>query len=84
MYVCVCHAFTDGAVRPAAPACDGTVAGLYRALDVEPTCGKCVPMVRDLVRAVCADRLTAEAATASRCVSSGSGEEFRNARRPPR
>jgi bacterioferritin-associated ferredoxin len=64
MYVCVCHAFTDGAVRRIAPDGDGTVAGLYRDLGVEPTCGKCVPIVRDLVRAAKADRLTAEAATA--------------------
>jgi bacterioferritin-associated ferredoxin len=64
MYICVCHAFTDGTVRRTAPSCDGTVAGLYRALDVQPTCGKCVPMVRDLVRAAHPDRLTAEASAA--------------------
>ncbi|HUB95027.1 MAG TPA: (2Fe-2S)-binding protein [Stellaceae bacterium] len=61
MYVCVCHAFTDGQVRRIAPDCDGTVAGLYRGLGVQPSCGKCVPMVRDIVRATTVERLTAEA-----------------------
>ncbi len=64
MYVCVCHAFTDGKVRKVAPTCDGTVAGLYRALGVRPSCGKCVPLMRDLVRAAEPDRLTAEASAA--------------------
>jgi bacterioferritin-associated ferredoxin len=50
MYVCLCHGFTDGDVRCAAAPVAGTVADLYRALQVRPTCGKCVPMVRDLVR----------------------------------
>ena len=51
MYVCVCHGFTERDLSASAGRCDGTVAGCYRALGVEPTCGKCVPMVRDAVRA---------------------------------
>ena len=51
MYVCLCHGFTDGDVRAAsAPPGRLTVAELYRALDVRPSCGKCVATVRDLVR----------------------------------
>ncbi len=51
MYVCVCHGFTDRDVSGAARR-TGTVADCYRALGVQPTCGKCVPMVRDAVRSV--------------------------------
>jgi bacterioferritin-associated ferredoxin len=64
MYVCVCHGFTDRDLRGSAAACDGTVAGLYRALGVQPTCGKCVPFVREAVRAPSSVTLTYPAATA--------------------
>ena len=60
MYVCLCHGLTDGEVRRGAATCEGTVADLYRALDVQPTCGKCVPMVRDLFRATPRAALTGE------------------------
>jgi bacterioferritin-associated ferredoxin len=50
MYVCLCHGFTDRDLRGSAAACDGTVSDLYRVLGVRPTCGKCVPMVREAVR----------------------------------
>jgi bacterioferritin-associated ferredoxin len=64
MYVCLCHGFTDGKVRSSAAREDGTVADLYRALGVRPTCGKCVPMVRDIRRAVSSEGLTCESAPA--------------------
>jgi bacterioferritin-associated ferredoxin len=65
MYVCVCHAVTDRDLSGGAARCDGRVADCYRALGVRPTCGKCVPMVRDAVRAVgSAAALTYPAATA--------------------
>jgi bacterioferritin-associated ferredoxin len=51
MYVCVCHGVTNRDVS-GATRCTGTVADCYRALGVQPTCGKCVPMVRDAVRSV--------------------------------
>jgi bacterioferritin-associated ferredoxin len=50
MYICVCNAITESAVERAAAARPGTVAELYRALGAHPTCGKCVPMVRDIAR----------------------------------
>ncbi len=65
MYVCLCHGFTDRDLSGGASRCDGTVADCYRALGVQPSCGKCVPMVRDAVRAVgSAAALTYPAATA--------------------
>ncbi len=52
MYVCVCNAITDREVRASA-ACDAcTVSGIYRALGRQPKCGKCVPLVRQLLRQV--------------------------------
>lgn len=65
MYVCVCHGFTDRALRGSAALCDGTVADLYRTLGVRPSCGKCVPMVRDALRPTPpSPRLTQPAPTA--------------------
>jgi bacterioferritin-associated ferredoxin len=58
MYVCLCHGFTDGEVRAATAPGDGTVSDVYHTLQTRPTCGKCVPMVRDLVRAGRSARLT--------------------------
>jgi bacterioferritin-associated ferredoxin len=52
MYVCVCNAITDRDVRASAQ-CDAcTVAGIYRSLGRQPKCGKCVPLVRQLLRQV--------------------------------
>jgi bacterioferritin-associated ferredoxin len=64
MYVCVCHGFTERHLSASAARCDGTVAGCYRVLGVEPTCGKCVPMVRDAVRAPASSALTDRATAA--------------------
>jgi bacterioferritin-associated ferredoxin len=50
MYVCVCHAFTDRDVSIHAERDACTVSALYRSLGVTPTCGKCVPLVRQLMR----------------------------------
>jgi bacterioferritin-associated ferredoxin len=47
MYLCLCHGFTDGEVRRLDA---GTVAEVYRALNVRPDCGKCVPFVHRIVR----------------------------------
>jgi bacterioferritin-associated ferredoxin len=54
MYVCLCHGYTDRQVRSAARP-DANVSDVYRALGSPPRCGKCVPMVRDMVRADAAD-----------------------------
>lgn len=50
MYICVCNAITESAVQRAADARPRTIAELYRALGAHPTCGKCVPMVRNIAR----------------------------------
>ena len=50
MFVCLCNGFTDGQVRQVSPACCGSAAEVYRQLGVRPRCGKCVPMVREMVR----------------------------------
>ena len=61
MYVCVCNALTDSAIERAAAAGPGTIADLYRKLEAQPTCGKCVPMVRDIARGRGMAALTARA-----------------------
>ena len=61
MYVCLCHGFTDRDLRRASSEAGGTVSDTYRALNARPTCGKCVPMVRDAVRTT-QRRLTERAA----------------------
>jgi bacterioferritin-associated ferredoxin len=52
MYVCVCNAITDRDVRAQAKGDCGTVAMIYRSLGTRPKCGKCVPLVRQLMRQV--------------------------------
>lgn len=51
MYVCLCHALTDRDIDACCGGDDGgTVSSVYRALGLRPQCGKCVPMVRQIVR----------------------------------
>ena len=50
MYVCLCHAIRDRAVRACCQDEAETVAEVYRALGVRPQCGKCVPMVVEIMR----------------------------------
>jgi bacterioferritin-associated ferredoxin len=50
MYICLCHAISDGAVRACCREEPDTVAEVYRALGVRPECGKCVPMVVQILR----------------------------------
>jgi bacterioferritin-associated ferredoxin len=52
MYVCVCNAITDREVRAQAETECSTVATIYRSLGTKPKCGKCVPLVRQLMRQV--------------------------------
>jgi len=56
MYVCLCNGFTDRQVRALPEAAGGSTAGIYRALGVRPRCGKCVPMVKEIVRTAARDR----------------------------
>jgi bacterioferritin-associated ferredoxin len=52
MYVCVCNAITDRDVRIQAQRDAGTVAAIYRSLGKKPKCGKCAPLVCQLLRQV--------------------------------
>jgi bacterioferritin-associated ferredoxin len=52
MYVCVCNAITDRDVRSQAQRDANTVAAMYRSLGKKPKCGKCVPLVCQLMRQV--------------------------------
>jgi len=49
MYICLCNALTDRDLRTS---CQGSpsVSMVYRALGCEPQCGKCVPLVRQMLR----------------------------------
>jgi bacterioferritin-associated ferredoxin len=50
MYVCLCNGLTDGQVRRIAKAAGGSAAGVHRSLGVRPQCGKCLPMMREILR----------------------------------
>lgn len=52
MYICLCNAVTDRAIRHAAGTPGCSVSDVYRALGCAPKCGKCVPMVRDMLSGV--------------------------------
>jgi bacterioferritin-associated ferredoxin len=52
MYVCVCNAITDREVRAQAQCEGSTVSAIYRSLGKKPKCGKCVPLVCQLMRQV--------------------------------
>jgi bacterioferritin-associated ferredoxin len=49
MYICLCNALTDRDFRAS---CDNahSVSMVYRSLGCEPQCGKCVPLVRQMLR----------------------------------
>ena len=49
MYICLCNALTDRDVRGT---CESgcSVSMVYRSLGCEPQCGKCVPLVRQMLR----------------------------------
>jgi len=52
MYVCICHGFTDGQVRDLTARGCRSVAQVYRCLGggAPPQCGKCVPLVRQMLK----------------------------------
>ena len=52
MYVCVCNAISDRDVRACAEGECSTVAMAYRSLGKMPKCGKCVALMRQLVRQI--------------------------------
>jgi bacterioferritin-associated ferredoxin len=49
MYICLCNAVTDRAIRHAAGTPGCSVSDVYRALGCAPKCGKCVPVVRAML-----------------------------------
>ena len=55
MYVCLCNGLTERQVRAAARAKGCSVASVHRALGVRVQCGKCVPMMRDILRDLAPD-----------------------------
>ena len=50
MYICLCNALTDRDVRTQCSGGGCSVSMVYRGLGCEPQCGKCVPMVRQMLR----------------------------------
>ncbi|HJU15859.1 MAG TPA: (2Fe-2S)-binding protein [Stellaceae bacterium] len=50
MYICLCNALTDRQIRTQCEGEDTSVAMVYRALGATPQCGKCVPLVRQILR----------------------------------
>ena len=50
MYVCLCNAIRDRDLHPHTAGGGCSVSMVYRALGVEPKCGKCVPFVRQALR----------------------------------
>ena len=50
MYICLCNALTDREIRAQCSGAGGSVAMVYRGLGCEPQCGKCVPLVRQMLR----------------------------------
>lgn len=53
MIVCICSAFNEKKVHQAIEAGARTTASVFRHLGHSVQCGKCVPTVRDMVRARC-------------------------------
>lgn len=49
MYVCICNAITDGEVRTLVDQGCRTVAQVYRDLNCQPQCCKCVADIRRLI-----------------------------------
>ncbi|HTV87856.1 MAG TPA: (2Fe-2S)-binding protein [Stellaceae bacterium] len=50
MYICLCNALTDRDIRAQTAGGAGSVAMVYRGCGCQPQCGKCVPLVRQLLR----------------------------------
>ena len=50
MYVCICNALNERKVKEAMASCPGSVSRIYKHHGCTPQCGKCVPVLRDMVR----------------------------------
>ncbi|HXP30725.1 MAG TPA: (2Fe-2S)-binding protein [Stellaceae bacterium] len=60
MYICLCNRLTDHQVRRIAEP-DVTVEQIYLRLGCRPQCGKCIPVVRDILASVAASPLAEKA-----------------------
>lgn len=60
MYICLCNRLTDHQVRRSAEP-DVTVEQIYHRLGCVPQCGKCIPVVRDILAGVAAIPVAEEA-----------------------
>jgi bacterioferritin-associated ferredoxin len=69
MYLCICNAITDRQARSHRSA-SCSVAAFYRALGVKPKCGKCVPLVREMLDA----RLNPDKAVQDSCQDARAAE----------
>jgi bacterioferritin-associated ferredoxin len=52
VYICLCNGFTDRQVRRSTETGSVSVSEVYKALGCQPKCGKCVPIVRDMLKSV--------------------------------
>jgi bacterioferritin-associated ferredoxin len=50
MYICLCNALTDRDLRPHMTGGTSSVSMVYNACGCRPQCGKCVPLVRQMLR----------------------------------
>jgi bacterioferritin-associated ferredoxin len=50
MYVCLCNALTDRDLLPHTTNGSSSVSRVYEACGCRPQCGKCVPLVRQMLR----------------------------------
>lgn len=53
MYVCVCNAINCKTVRKAAEGGARSIAGVFKHAGKQPQCGRCFPMMREMIGADC-------------------------------
>lgn len=50
MYICICNAINDRMVDEALTAGARSVARVYKHHECAPRCGKCIPLMREMVQ----------------------------------
>jgi bacterioferritin-associated ferredoxin len=50
MYICLCNALTERDLRPHTVGGTASMSMVYRACGCRPQCGKCAPLVRQMMR----------------------------------
>ncbi len=65
MYICLCNGLTDRDLREHGAGETCSVAMVYRALGVQPQCGKCVPFVRQMLRQAAESTVSYQTAVAA-------------------